>query len=229
MVKAVKGNLVEQAYQAVTKKIITLELEPGRPLDEKGLMAELGIGRTPLREAIIQLKKDGFVEGRPNAPPCVKDLTLGGVKALFESLIIVEKNVTYLAAKRATAEQVAAIEAGRRAIDSAIETKDWWEMTSRNLLFHSAIAEASQNQYLTRFHQNLRRQAERLSYIAVSREAPGGGLAQDEHYRRISEHHGELVRCLREHDELRAEAVAVEHIALFQERILNYLRDISYL
>jgi len=228
MIKTPKGNLVEQAYQAVSKKIITLELEPGQALDEKRLIVELGVGRTPLREAIIQLKKDGFIEGRPKAPPCVKDLTFRGVRDLFESLIIVEKNVTCLAAKRATDREVAAAERARQATDQAIEAHDSWEIIRSNLLFHSAIAEASHNQYLVRFHENLRRQAERLSFIAVSREAPDDVFPRDQHYRRISEHHGEIVSCLKAHDQLRAEAVAVEHITLFQDRILSYLRHISH-
>ena len=48
-----KGNLVEKAYDALKKKILCMEFKPGDYLNEKALMEELGIGRTPLRQAII--------------------------------------------------------------------------------------------------------------------------------------------------------------------------------
>ena len=53
-----RGNNASQAYELLKKKIITLQIKPGEYLDEKGLMKELKIGRTPLREAILLLKNE---------------------------------------------------------------------------------------------------------------------------------------------------------------------------
>ncbi|MBW1712025.1 MAG: GntR family transcriptional regulator [Deltaproteobacteria bacterium] len=228
MVKKKKGQQVEEAYQALLKKIITLEIEPGQFLNEKNLMAEMGIGRTPLREAVVLLKRDNLVESQPNKSSYVKELTLSNVKDLFESLIVVEKNVTYLAARRASPAQQAAIEEAGEAVDEAIRSGDSWQMTSRNLVFHRLIAEASGNSYLIQFHLHLRKQAERLSYIAVSRELGDDSQTLDEHNRKISAHHQELVRCLKEGDLAGAEATSIENIKLFQGRILRYLNEIDY-
>lgn len=96
MAKLRKGDLVDKAYSSLKKKIITQEIKPGEYLDEKVLMKELGVGRTPLRQAIILLKKDNFVEGQPNKSPYVKEFSIGEVKELFETLMIIEKNITYL-------------------------------------------------------------------------------------------------------------------------------------
>ena len=91
-----QGDLVEKAYRALRKQIITNRLKPGEYLDEKKLISELSIGRTPLRQAFHLLKNENFVEWKPHRSPYIKELSIGEVRELFEALIIVEKNITYL-------------------------------------------------------------------------------------------------------------------------------------
>lgn len=223
-----RGELVDNAYNILKKKIITQDIKPGEYLDEKILMKELGIGRTPLRQAIMLLKKDNFIEGQPNKSPYVKEFSLGEVKELFETLMIIEKNITYLAVLRVTDEEIKRIEAIQTDIDKAIQEKVFWKITDYNLRFHHIIALASKNRYLFEIHKNIRSQAERLSYIAVSQELEtAAGI--DKHNKRISAQHHELIKCLKERDTKQIEVTAIEHIKLFQNRILNSLIDLSYL
>jgi len=82
--------LALQAYEIIHDKIITMALKPGEHVDEKALVEELGIGRTPVREALLKLASEHLVESRPNKGFIVKPLTLQDVKAMFEALNIIE-------------------------------------------------------------------------------------------------------------------------------------------
>ena len=59
-------SLAEKAYQILVRKIIRLELMPGEPLADRVLITELGIGRTPIREALQRLAAEGLVVHLPN-------------------------------------------------------------------------------------------------------------------------------------------------------------------
>jgi DNA-binding GntR family transcriptional regulator len=222
-----KGNLVDQAHHALRKKIITLEIKPGEYLDEKALMKEMGIGRTPLRQAILLLRNENFIEGQPHRSPYVREYSLAEMKELFETLVIVEKNATYLAALRINDRELDKVKKAHSILESAIQNKNYWEITDHNLEFHYLIAEASKNRFLCRMHQNIRMQAERLSYIAVSREL-GETANLEEHNQKISKQHNALIKCLENHDVKQIGSICVEHVRLFQNRILQSFMDISY-
>jgi len=113
------------------------------------------------------LKKDNFVEGQPNKSPYVKEFSFGEAKELFETLIIIEKNITFLATLRITNRELEKIKKVQSAIDRAIQDKIFWKITDHNLEFHRIIAEASGNRFLRKVNQDIRQQAERLSYVAV--------------------------------------------------------------
>ena len=218
-----RGNNTFQAYELLKKKIITLEIKPGEHLDEKGLMKELKIGRTPLREAILLLKNEKLIEGQPNKSSFVKEITFKGVKDLLETLLIIERDATCLAAQRVSPQQIAELKTLQKRIEKAIEAKNFWEITSCNLEFHFLISSASDNEFIIQFHRITRNAAERLSYLSVSHEIQGT-LSLVEHIYSISKEHQELLSGLETHDVHRIENLSIEHIKHFQDRILNYLK-----
>lgn len=218
-----RGNNASQAYELLKKKIITLEIRPGECLDEKGLMRELRVGRTPLREAILLLKNEKLIEGQPNKPFFVKEITFKGVKDLLETLLIVERDVTCLAAQRIGPQQIEELKTIQNRIEKAIESKNFWEITSRNLDFHFLISSSSDNEFIFQFHRITRNAAERLSYFSVSHEILGTSSLEN-HIYSISKEHRELLSALETHDVSRIETLSIEHIKHFQDRILNYLK-----
>ena len=218
-----RGSNTSQAYELLKKKIITLQIRPGEYLDEKGLMKEPKIGRTPLREAILLLKNEKLIEGQPNKPSFVKEITFKGVKDIMETLLIVERDVTCLAAQRIGSQQIGELKIIQTRIEKAIESRDSWEITSRNLDFHFLISSASDNEFFSQFHRITRNAAERLSYFSVSHEIQGTSSLES-HIDSISREHQELLSALEAHDVSRTEALSIEHTKHFQDRILNYLK-----
>ncbi len=219
-----KGQLAHRVYHRVKQMIITLELKPGQVIDEKTLEQQLGIGRTPIREALLTLKVEKFIEGNPNKPFYVREIGLKSVRDLFEVLIPVEKLATSLAGQRIRQDSIEELKALNQRIRQAIDQRQYWELTSHNRTFHRLIAHASDNEYIFSIHENLRNQAERLSYLAISAEVQDGPV--QEHNERIHLHHETMVTLLEQRNAAQLEKLAEEHVRLFQARILKYLRDV---
>ena len=77
-----KRQLYEVAFSEIYDKIITLEYEQGQILYEKQLIRELGIGRTPIREALLRLAANGIVESNPHNAFVVRAISLQNIKAI---------------------------------------------------------------------------------------------------------------------------------------------------
>lgn len=219
---AARGYTTQQVYAQIKRKIITLELPPGEILSEKRLENELGVGRTPIREALLTLKVEKLVEGSPNRPYYVKDISLKSVRDLFEALVPIERLATSLAAQRINEQQLNELSAMCDTVETAIQNKDYWELTSQNRSFHRLVSQASDNEYILSIHENLRNQAERLSFLAISSEVKGGSA--DEHNEKIRAHHRRMLTLLFERSTDEVAQLAEEHLRLFQVRVLQYLR-----
>ena len=217
-----KGYMAQEVYTRIKRKIITLELQPGEILNEKMLERELGVGRTPLREALLTLKVEKFIEGSPNKPFYVKEISLKSVRDLFETLVPIEILATSLAAERMSEQRINDLAGVNEKIEAAIEKKDYWELTNQNREFHRLITRAADNEYISSIHENLRNQAERLSFLAISSDAQGGSA--DEHNEKIRRHHRLMLTLLLERKAEELEKLAEEHVKLFQVRVLQYLR-----
>jgi len=223
-----KGRLVARAYETLKRKVITLELKPGEYLDERELMDELKVGRTPLRESILRLKSEGMIEGEPNKSSHVKGVSLEGTMDLMEAMLVVEKNVTFLAAQRITPSQVEELRGIHEKLKAACEEGDAWEINSLNQDFHRVIAAACANKHLMGIHGNLRNEVLRLSYLVLRGDVRNSRSLAN-HYQLILDQHEHMIKCLDNHILDDIAELCVEHIRLAWDRMLNYLRDTVYL
>jgi len=228
MPKLKDKNLVQDVHQAILKKIVTLEIEPGEIVNEKSLLEELGVSRTPLRMALTILRQENLIGGEPNKSSFVKDLSLNEFRELVESLIIIEKNTHCLAAERMTSKELSVIEDAAAAVDRAIANHDFWEITRQNFSFHGLISRACRNGILGRFHETLRTQAERYSYLAVSKDISGQNRSFIEHNALICKQHRELIQSIKKRDLEAVEAISITHVNLFKERVFKVFNTISY-
>ena len=85
-----KTNLKTLAYNAIRKKIITCEYAPGMFLSEELLTDELGLSRTPVRDALSRLEQEGLVEIKPKRGVTVSPLSINDVNMIFEVRTIYE-------------------------------------------------------------------------------------------------------------------------------------------
>ncbi len=94
-----RGSKKARAYENLKRRIISVELSPGLPINEADLATQLGISKTPVREALRQLERDGLVENVPSHGSTISHITLRDINEIFEIREIIEAG----AAKRAAA------------------------------------------------------------------------------------------------------------------------------
>lgn len=145
---AAHRSLSERAYEQLVRMITRLELAPGAVLVERSLMAQLGIGRTPVREALQRLASEGLVTHQPHRGMFVSDIGAADVQQIYEFRTLIDGTAVSLAATRASRAQVAALAEIQAALVQATIDDDIDRYVSNDRAFHEAIAAASQNRLL---------------------------------------------------------------------------------
>ncbi len=112
------------AYATLQDMIVDLRLPPGTFVNETAIASELGFGRVPVREALARLAKDRFVTILPRRGTAVTPLTLPDVLDLFEAREAVQCGVAYIAAARASEEDLAALRVLVESVDRDRENTD---------------------------------------------------------------------------------------------------------
>jgi DNA-binding GntR family transcriptional regulator len=93
-------SLSDRAYYAIRELIVTLELAPGSVVSERELMEQLGVGRTPVREALRDLAREQLVEVFPRRGIFVSGVEVGDIAGLSEVRLVLESKAARLAAER---------------------------------------------------------------------------------------------------------------------------------
>ncbi|MGA2109840.1 MAG: GntR family transcriptional regulator, partial [Syntrophorhabdales bacterium] len=94
------GRLRDQAYASIKNAIITAQLEPNRRLIEETIAADMGTSRTPVREALQKLEKEGLILRRPQTGFVVKGIAEEEVEDILDLQCLLEGHAGRLAASR---------------------------------------------------------------------------------------------------------------------------------
>jgi DNA-binding GntR family transcriptional regulator len=150
------------AYRRVRDLILRTELPPGAALNEADLMRRIGVGRTPLRDALHLLQHEGLVEILPRKGTFVSQVTVGDLQQIFEVRNGIEDIVARAAAARADSKDVRAIRTlAQRA--SAVNQPE--SDVSIDQEFHARLLEIAGNRYLLEMYQRLADASLRLLYL----------------------------------------------------------------
>ena len=147
----------EEAYEELRVQIVTNGVAPGEILKEKDLMAQLAIGRSPLREILFRLQEENLIKPLPRLGYMVTTLDISDVRELVELRRELEGFAGYLAAQRITPEQLENL----RTIIREAETKTAKMQDVSNITeyfdtrFHSLLYQATGNQKLVKILQDL--------------------------------------------------------------------------
>ena len=203
-------SLGERAYYGIRELIVTLELAPGAPISERELMERLGLGRTPVREALRTLAQENLVEVYPRRGIVVSPVDVGDLALLSEARITLESFAARLAAERANDDdrevalallaEVSGL-AGTRAERSLIELD---QRIHRHVYrcAHNAFVESTLNEYYTL--------TLRIWFLALDR------VARLDHA--VTEH-ADLLQAICDGNAPRAGAVMRDHIEAFERAI----------
>jgi len=140
-------SLTERAYRALEELIVTLQLAPGAVVSEAALAQRLGIGRTPIREALQLLARDKLVVIRPRRGIAVAEENLTTQLRLIELRREVERLLARAAARRATAEQRRRLAEIAQEMEQAARANDDIGFMRLDRAFNLLMVEAARNEF----------------------------------------------------------------------------------
>lgn len=149
--------LYQEVADLLRRRIYDQELLPGQPIDEKSLCSELGISRTPLREALKVLHADGLITLEPRRGCHVTTLNNEELNELFPVMAVLEGLCAREMMKRITASDLARLEAMHVNLEQHAAAGNVDAYYEQNSLFHKELQLLSGNRYLQRVTADLRR------------------------------------------------------------------------
>lgn len=205
--------LREIVFESMREAILSGVLEPGERLMEIQLAEEMGVSRTPVREAIRKLELENFVVMIPRKGAYVAGVSSKDVADVFEIRSALEGLAAGLAAERITEDELEQME--RVLFYRANEGEmDLEQIVKSDTDFHALVYSASRNERLIQILANLREQIQR--FRATSLAVPGRNkLALEEHRM--------IVEALRRHDSEEAQALAMAHIVTAENVMFDVL------
>ena len=143
-------TLAERAYRILEEMIVTLQLPPSTVLSEQSLAQKLEIGRTPIREALQRLERDGLVAIMPRRGILVSDINLKQQLRLLEVRRELERLIARLAAERATPSECAAFADLANAMLKASNDDDDIAFVRLDRTFNLMVADVARNEFAKR-------------------------------------------------------------------------------
>ena len=205
-------SLAERAYADLRDRIVSLTLSPGTPLNEDALMRDLGVGRTPIREAIKRLALEDLVTIYPRRGTFVSEIEITDLAQISDVRLQLEGHAAFRAAQNATAEDRDAAERLARELDEHIATNE--DLMRLDARIHRFVYRCSRNQYLESTLDRLLNLSLRLWFLVIDRLP---------HLDRNVFEHRELLAAIRDGDAERARELARTHVETFEREIRTVL------
>ncbi len=206
--------LRELVFENIREAIINGHLKPGERLMEIQLAEELGVSRTPVREAIRKLELEGFVVMIPRKGAYVTDITIKDIVDVFELRWALEALAAELAAERATEEEIEQMERHLLELAKVIEEQDVKKIVEIDTRFHETIYTASRNKRLGQILSLLGELIQRYRTLTLSKS---------ERIKVTMEEHRAIVEALAAREPQRAGRLAQEHIESAENSLMDVL------
>jgi DNA-binding GntR family transcriptional regulator len=196
-------TLTDRVYLTVKEAILDLKFRPGSPLVEDDLARQLGTSKTPVRDALLALERDGLVTKIAYKGTYVSEVSLKDATEIFELRAVLEGLAARLATPALTAQDLA--EAGRLldAADEARERGDAEAASTYGARFHQLMHENADNGRLKPILEKLEEQLRRLRRLS---DLVAGRLEKSAY------EHRQILAALHNRDGLRAEAAMRQHL-----------------
>ncbi len=204
-----------QAGEMLKKTILEGRYQPGARLNEAELAASMGVSRSPIREAIQRLAKEGLVKIVPRKGAFVADLTSKEVEELYELREALEIKAAELAAQRISDAEVDQISRLLDRTADAMQRKKYRQYPW-NLDFHRQIARCAKNRYIEEkiYDTNI--------HLLLIRHKSGSEIGRAE---KALEEHKKIFEALKQRDVNLAKASMEEHIRFSKMNVTNFLSE----
>jgi DNA-binding GntR family transcriptional regulator len=204
--------LADRAYVELRDQIVTLTIPPGAPINEESLGRELGLGRTPLREAIKRLALENLVAVYPRRGTFVTEINITDLAHISDVRVQLEGHAAYRAAQRLTAAQREELDALVAEVEQPRSDAD--ALMGLDARVHRFVYRCAANPYLRNTLEHYLNLSLRIWYLVLGR--------LPHLFERVHEH-TELLHAIRAGDADGARAIAAEHVATFESEIRGVL------
>jgi DNA-binding GntR family transcriptional regulator len=202
-------------YENLKKRIIHNSLKPGEPLNEGMISKELKISKTPIREALQQLERDGFVENIAGRGCFVSRISFEDVKELFEIREILECEVIKRASLRGELEKVEGIRRKFESFEINGEKSPRSQFKAGDRI-HTYLVETFGNRRLSEIYRRLQEHVERMRIYFFDE-------AHEERSEQSYREHLEILNALAARDPARAESAVRSHLRNAFEFLKNVI------
>lgn len=205
-----RGRRGDEVLQQLRDMAISYELKPGEKLNEAELAGRLGVSRTPVREALMALAHEGFLDdtGRGYAR---KALNVQEMKNLYEARLALEKECCRYAIERASDEQLQGLRQyyeHSRSVETSTPVEELVELDEG---FHLKIAEMSGNAELVKLMEWIHQRIRFMRWISM--DTAGRDATQKQH--------GMLLNAMQARDYAAVEKLITAHISRRQDQIVD--------
>jgi len=207
--------LWERIYRRLRGAIQRGEFDPGTRLVEQRLAEELGVSRTPVREALYRLEREGLVTKVPHKGIVVREQDPEELKEVLELRGLLEGYAAALAAKKGDEELFDELEEILKRSEEALEKNDIDELVKLNTQFHETLYRRCGNHKLLELIKDLRDQFFRFR-TSILRIKGMPRVSIEDHYK--------MLELMRKGESQAVEKLVREHIGRGKERLLREIR-----
>ncbi len=199
----------DQVYQRLRRLLIEGYYPPGARLIEERLAQDLGVSRTPVRQALVRAAAEGLVQLFPNRGAIARSFTIDDLLEIYDLRALLEGHAAYLAAQRITAADLDQLERAATALEQSLtmtferREDEVHFLVEQNAIFHQTIARAAGNQRLITMLDQI---------VAVPLQFRSFYWYRSEERRISNFFHRSILNALRLGDGERARAMMREHI-----------------
>jgi DNA-binding GntR family transcriptional regulator len=209
---SIKASILRELRNAIARG----EYRPGEHLTESSLSRRFNVSRTPVREALNQLEKEGFIKITPDVGAKVVELSLKDISDIYDMLIALEGLASRLATMQLTNEKIRKLEEYHVMMVKAAGERNLELIFELNIQFHWLITEATNNPYLIEVRTNLRKLVDR--FASISHLIPG-------QYEATLTEHRKIIDAFKGQNPALADFSNREHLEGAKKRLLDYLRE----
>jgi DNA-binding GntR family transcriptional regulator len=202
--------LADRAYEGLRDRIVTLQIKPGEPIDEDRIGRELGMGRTPVREAIKRLALEKLVTVFPRRGTFASEINITDLAQISDVRSVVEAHAAQRAAERLTAAQRDELAELLAALDAGHDERDGGALMALDARVHRFIYRCADNPYLAETCDRYFNLSLRIWYLALDRMPELAGHIQE---------HRDVLAAIADGDSRRARRTITEHIQTFERGI----------
>ena len=191
----------ERVEEVLRQAILRGELRPGEPLVLADVSAQLGVSRTPIREAMRALASEGLIDLDSFRSAAVHTPTLEEAREIYDLRLVLDPIAVSRAVERITPEE---IETAQAIHETMLETDDLGEWVDANREFHGVLQRAAKSDRLLNIIDGLRNSA--AMQVALSLKAESSQVAQ------ANDDHEKIVKAFRDRDVDAAVRLTEEHL-----------------